>query len=244
MSQIISGVGKNLSNFHAEWDCVESCRKIWLIFWLVNQISVTTRLTFVTKIHFMYSIKICGDVIIKIRRWILEHHNYSEQHQTTILHNLEEWRTMNMSDMHHHNSGGSTGDSMSGSMRSTFGSWSQFQLQLLFETWNITEQWQFALTWFAVVTSVVVYHLLEYALLILQHGMLALLSQSQEKESDAIVRPNGWLILKMITSFIIACKYGLSLFFMMIAMSFNPSLFLALVIGYLIGGYACCEYAI
>lgn len=145
--------------------------------------------------------------------------------------------------MHHNQTGisGSTGDAMSDSMRSTFGSWSQFQLKLLFETWNITEQWQFALTWFAVVTSVVVYHLLEYALLILQHGMLALLSQSQGKEMSAIVRPSGWLLLKMMTGFIIACKYGLSLFFMMIAMTFNPSLFLALVIGYLVGGYACCE---
>ena len=97
------------------------------------------------------------------------------------------------------------------------------------------------MTWFAIVLSVLVYHLIECALITLEHGMFALLSKSQRVDGKEMVRPNGWLLLKLLAGFATACKYALSVIFMLIAVTFNPSLILALVVGYLIGGYLCCE---
>lgn len=129
-------------------------------------------------------------------------------------------------------------------MPGTFTSWSTYQLKLLFDSWNITEGWQFALTWFAVVISVVIYHFMEYFRVTLQHAMLTLLSNLQDEQADKILRPHGWLLLKLIYGCVVACNYALSLMFVLIATTFNPSLFLALIVGYLIGGYICCELSI
>ena len=123
----------------------------------------------------------------------------------------------------------------------TFKSWSDYKLKLLFDSWNITEGWQFALTWVAVVISVVTYHFMEYFRVTLQHGMLTLLSNLQDGQADKILRPGGWFLLKVAYGSVVACNYALSLMFVLIAITFNPSLFLALFVGYLIGGYICCE---
>ncbi|RYG93528.1 copper transporter family protein, partial [archaeon] len=39
-----------------------------------------------------------------------------------------------------------------------------YKLKLLFESWDIQEKWQFALSWFTVVLAVVVYHALRYCI--------------------------------------------------------------------------------
>ena len=135
-------------------------------------------------------------------------------------------------------------NSASDATATTFKSWSSYQMTLLFESWTITEGWQFALTWFAVVISVVTYHFMEYLRVTLQHGMLTLLSNSQDGEADKILRPSGWYLLKVTYGCVVACNYALSLMFMLVAMTFNPCLFLALIVGYFIGGYVCCELSI
>lgn len=46
----------------------------------------------------------------------------------------------------------------------TFGSWKDYQLQLLWESWDIEEEWQYALSWIAVFLAVVLYHGVHYVI--------------------------------------------------------------------------------
>ena len=46
----------------------------------------------------------------------------------------------------------------------TFGSWKDYQLQLLWESWDIQEQWQYALSWIVVFLAVVLYHGIHYVI--------------------------------------------------------------------------------
>lgn len=144
------------------------------------------------------------------------------------------------------------------SMSSTFSTWSTYKLHLLFVSWNITTAWQFALTFFAVVFAVIFYHFLECATGCFEKGMITYLNQSQFedivanksnfREDDVPtvaavpVRPRGWMTVKIIYSVICAIKYALALFLMLVAMTMNPSLFLALFVGYLLGDFIFCDY--
>lgn len=49
--------------------------------------------------------------------------------------------------------------------------------------------------------------------------------------------PSGWIFLKLCLALICGCEYGLALMLMLVAMTFNPSLFLALGCGYALGHY-------
>ena len=62
---------------------------------------------------------------------------------------------MNMSDM---------ADDMSMSMVMTFGKWTDYQLQLIFSSWNIKTRSEYTFAWFAVVIAVVCWHGLKYFL--------------------------------------------------------------------------------
>ena len=55
-------------------------------------------------------------------------------------------------------------------------------------------------------------------------------------------RPFGWPAVKAIHGLLGGLKYGLSLMLMLVAMSYNPSLFLALMIGYFAGDFMCCDF--
>ena len=62
-----------------------------------------------------------------------------------------------------------------------FSSWDSYQLQLLFSTWNITEPWQFALSWITVALTAVVYQILECVYHALEHGMIELLNEKSQR---------------------------------------------------------------
>ena len=62
--------------------------------------------------------------------------------------------------------------------------------------------------------------------------------------SSVISRPVGWSTVKLVHAFLSCLMYGLSLMLMLIATTFNPCLFLALVIGSIIGEYVCCDFHI
>ena len=57
-----------------------------------------------------------------------------------------------------------------------------------------------------------------------------------------IPRPAGWAAVKLLRATVAAVRYLLGLMMMLVAMTFNPSLFLALVVGYLAGDYLCYDY--
>ena len=57
---------------------------------------------------------------------------------------------------------GDDDDSMSSSMSMTFSTWSTYQIQILFSSWDISTKWQYVLSWFTVVLAVIVYHAMRY----------------------------------------------------------------------------------
>ena len=148
------------------------------------------------------------------------------------------------------------------SMSSTFSKWQSYRLHLLFSSWNITSPWEFALSFFAVMAAVVVYHFLECTLEIFEKGIIEYLQESNTalfkkdrvptateentEESSSLLnhlqhRPRGWTSVKILFGLISAMKYGLTLMLMLVAMTMNPSLFLSLFIGYLLGDFLFCD---
>lgn len=140
--------------------------------------------------------------------------------------------------------------------QNTFSDWGSYQCHLLFYGWDVNKQWQFTLTWFAVLTAVVVIHLLECAILSMKTSMFQIL-QAQDETDDGDqtatesrpttkagrrIRPYGWLVIKMILSIISGIRYALFLMLMLVAMTFNTPLFIALLFGYLAGDYICCDF--
>jgi len=105
-----------------------------------------------------------------------------------------------------------------------FSDWSSYQLVLLFESFNIQEPWQFALTFFAVAFAAIVVN----ALSALQHFLMTAMSTMAKESDDDNKRPHAWIAMKGVVALISGLQYALSLLLMLVAMSFNPSLLLAL----------------
>lgn len=138
------------------------------------------------------------------------------------------------------------------------------QTHLLFRSYNIEKPYQFVLTWFMVMFAVVVYYILKHVLLAMDKGMISALRTESEilangskepigdyqdyhratEDGVFLERPKGWQSVKLIHSTIAAFNYGLSLMLMLVAMSFIPSLFLALFIGAAVGEYLCVDFHI
>jgi Ctr copper transporter family len=115
-----------------------------------------------------------------------------------------------------------------------------------------------------VMFAVVVNYIVRHVLIALDRGMISALKAAKseaptdsKKESDYyetvhvngmdgvfVQRPKGWQTLKLIHSTIAAFNYGLSLMLMLVAMTFIPSLFLALFIGGVVGEYVCVDFHI
>lgn len=64
------------------------------------------------------------------------------------------------------------------------------------------------------------------------------LRQSTESVNrERLLGPSNFLLLRLLHSVLSGYNYGVALVLMLIAMTFNPSLFLALVIGYALGDF-------
>lgn len=145
-------------------------------------------------------------------------------------------------------------DTSSGSMSETFSDWGSYQLQLLFNGWNIETQWQFTLTLFAIFAGVTCLHLVECASTSMKHSMLQILRLRDARKISDIgghtsielqptgSRPFGWVLIKIIFGTISGIRFGLSLILMLIATSYNPSIFVVLVMGFFAGDYLCCDF--
>lgn len=147
------------------------------------------------------------------------------------------------------------------SMVMTFGSFSDYRVQILFDGWDVTEKWQFALSWFAVVILTVVYHFSKHGLLVLEKYMATIankrlsfdsgygsVQKGEQNDSshtlNASLVPNKKngkelvpLIYYIAHALYTGFNYGYSLLLMLIAMTYNPSLFVALMIGWAIGDF-------
>lgn len=150
--------------------------------------------------------------------------------------------------------GASSNTTMAGSVNIApmyFTTWDQFQLHLLFLGWDIKQPWQFALTWFAVAFAVAMYHYLECIAFCMRKAMgktLIELEGTVVNNADGFInrpsRPNGWPTIKLMFGTLMGMKFCLGLFLMLIAMTFNPSLFLAIFVGYIVGQYTVCDFQI
>ena len=136
-----------------------------------------------------------------------------------------------MSAAHHHHSHDSSSavdstssssssmmmmDDDGSSMAMTFSSGSSYKLKLLFSSWDITEKWQFALTWFAVILAVVFYHWMKVWISAVEKEM-KLVHSGHRISSPLLARSatvlTSWspqLKLRLLHSFITCLSYAVS----------------------------------
>lgn len=145
----------------------------------------------------------------------------------------------------------------------TFGSFSDYKLKLLWNSWDIQEEWQFALSWIAVFLAVIVYQALHYVIYSVEAAM-----RKERIESSIIMNPDGDIELghsshsnviaggvqegtyfllgsksragfqvRIIHAVLGGVSYGLAMLLMLVAMTYNPSLLLALMLGYAAGDF-------
>ena len=135
----------------------------------------------------------------------------------------------------------------------TFGDWKDYKLKLLFSDWDIKEKWQFALSWIAVMLAVVLYHALKYYEGKLEEHMLQILkNNAAEIEHEQNIKqilmgataPSAkphqtpyFLRLRVMHSLVAGIGYGVALMLMLVAMTYNPSLFVALMVGWVLGDF-------
>jgi len=132
-----------------------------------------------------------------------------------------------------------------------FTSWNEYELYLLFSGWRVHERWQFVLTWFAVFLAVIVFHVFDSLTKMVKESLeIYLFDSSPEFQYSSLegrtrpIRPKRWIFVKSILSLVSGIKYSFSLFLMLIAMTYNPALFLALFLGSVISEYFICDFLI
>lgn len=141
------------------------------------------------------------------------------------------------------------------SMAMTFGKMSQYKVKILFDDWNIKHQWQYVLSWLFVVLFAFLYHVViklkhtarrkllsplhvvedqktpddqEYGI---QGTKLPLVNSCRNKDTKIPIA------CRIILSLISGVVYAWALTLMLIAMTFNPGLFLAIIAGYTLGDF-------
>lgn len=138
----------------------------------------------------------------------------------------------------------------------TFGDWDDYKLKLLWEEWDIQDRTQFAFSCIAVMVCSVIYHFLLYlgfcidrqmATLSAAHGSEALIDHESGVGEGTKLRGSqpaygpqtdrAMLILRLKHAAIAALQYTLALLLMLVAMTYNPSLFLCLCLGYGLGDF-------
>jgi hypothetical protein len=154
------------------------------------------------------------------------------------------------------NMNGNGGIDMGMGMVMTFGSWSDYQvyfasilppcfdlelfmqLKLLFDFWDIQTKTQFALSWFFVVAAACAYHGLKF---LISHLELKILRSSSYESilTDSNQSTPSWrkwlsrcpgkrqFLERLLHASLSATNYGLALLLMLVTMTYNPSLFLA-----------------
>lgn len=159
---------------------------------------------------------------------------------------------------------------MSMSMVMTFGDWGDYQLQLIFDSWTIKTKTQYFFSWIFIVFAVVCWHGLKYIQSTIIEGSIRkgslnsrsdshddieyttinfkLKAKKQNSSSVQVLHSNPseqferrWM-LRLTHSLISAASYGLALLLMLVSMTYNCGLFLALVIGYFIGDLLFFRY--
>ena len=177
--------------------------------------------------------------------------------------------------------------SMNG-MATSFLPWATYKGTILFDFWKVETQWEFALTWFAIVGLAVIYHAIRFLIYTLEEYMYKPLSASSttttataasssnsssasggasardqegyqqlpdDKDAETplapdqprgppapmqtmeAAAPSHYMLLRALHALASGFNYGVALLLMLVAMTYNPSLFLALMFGYALGDF-------
>ena len=159
-------------------------------------------------------------------------------------------------------------------MEMTFSSWSEYQVSILWSSWDVKTRWEFFLSWWAVVLATVVYYGIRFLIHLVEDQMEGKqpvkvertgggnssyqgndevnqpmfkehnpenasnrIGPSNERVYEEKISVTKYLWLRVLHAVLSGLNYGLALLLMLIAMTFNPSLFLALMVGYSIGDF-------
>ena len=149
----------------------------------------------------------------------------------------------------------------------TFGKWTDYKLKLLWDDWDITSRVEFGFSWLLVFVMGVVYHLIKFYMVrteddmrkvsasghqtLLEHENGAVNNSRSSKAEEGISGngaasalmdssspSNAMVILRVKHAALAAIHYALALLLMLVAMTYNPCLFLACCLGYGAGDYA------
>jgi Ctr copper transporter family len=156
------------------------------------------------------------------------------------------------------------GSDMQMSMVMTFGKWEDYKLKLVFDSWDIQTKTQYFFTWVFVVLAVIAWHGLKHLqTTLVEENMKSVMLNSKimsHDEGDFVsnnpqieatksgsgsnfLLPDGKLtlssrkfwILRLTHSLLSTLMYALALLLMLVSMSYNCGLFLALLVGYFAG---------
>ena len=147
----------------------------------------------------------------------------------------------------------SNGMGHASSMAMTFSPFMEYKLVLLFDWLVIDSPFMFFITWLVVAAAAILMHGLKYANLLVEssiagekknnslfgnmydndHMLYGYNSYRYKKSSGG--GTNNIMHLRSVHSLIGTMHYGLSLLLMLVAMTFNSALFVALITGYFIG---------
>ena len=144
----------------------------------------------------------------------------------------------------------------------TFQSWSFYQLQIVFEPWNVTTKLQFAGSWFAIVFLTVAYNGLEFLIAKMEFqetswhykrhslgdssgananvtglGITNISMTGAGSKTHVQVTGISSLTYKLQHAALTSVSFGFSLILMLVAMTHNPWLFVALMIGWTLGDF-------
>ena len=130
----------------------------------------------------------------------------------------------------------------------SFSSLSSYQTTLLFSSWKITTVWEYMIAWVGVFGAAAMYHRLRLELSVNEskitihklqttnYETTPLMSSSSSSSSSKV--PSSQLRrICIIHSILSALSYAYALILMLIAMTYNTGLFIALIVGYGVGDF-------
>lgn len=117
----------------------------------------------------------------------------------------------------------------------TFRSWSEYQLKVVFESWDVTEKWQFGLTWIFVFFCAFGIHPLRRFILGIEEKMAYMTTDGHRRLVSGTNKVA--VSLRVVHAVLAGLSYTLSNLLMLVVMTMNPMLFLSVILGYSVGDF-------
>lgn len=124
-------------------------------------------------------------------------------------------------------------------MTSTFREWNSYHVTVLFPWWDVKTHWGYICTWIIVCMIAMMYQAIKAIVYGVEVKMAApSCYRRQLTWVNAICQylpDNNLLFLRIVHAITHAVSYFISIILMLISMTFNPGIFVALIIGYWVG---------